>query len=453
MSDCYFMDIISLSRVQFAVTTIYHFLFVPLTIGLSLFVAYFETMSYRKKDASYQKLAQFFGKLFLINFTMGVVTGIVQEFQFGMNWAGYSRFVGDIFGAPLAIEALAAFFLESTFLGLWIFGRDKLPAKVHLACIWIVAIASSLSAYWILVANSFMQEPTGYILRNGRAEMTDFIALITNPHLAVQYPHTIFAGITTAAFFVLGISAYMILSGKNTKIFLKGLKTATVIGLVAVLIVAFFGDLQGKYLVQHQPMKMAAAEALWETQEPAALSIFSIIDESNRKNTFEIALPNMLSFLSYGNFTGKVIGINELQKQFEKELGKGNYIPPVTVLFWSFRIMVGLAGVLIFAALLSLYFLRKDKILNQKWLLKTLLLLIPVPYLCNSFGWIVTEMGRQPWLVYKVLKLENAVSKAVNPGYVLTSLIGFSIIYGSLAAVAIYLVVKTIKSFDKEVSE
>lgn len=445
------MDIISLSRAQFAVTTIYHFLFVPLTIGLSIFVAYFETRHYMKKDQNYKKLATFFGKLFLINFAMGVVTGIVQEFQFGMNWAGYSRFVGDIFGAPLAIEALAAFFLESTFLGLWIFGRDKLPAKAHLASIWLVAFASSLSALWILIANSFMQEPVGYAIRNGRAEMTDFFALITNSHIFVQFPHVITSGLTTAAFFILGISAYMVLTKRHVDAFKKGLKVASIIGLIAVVLVIFFGDLQGKYLVQHQPMKMAAAEALWETQEPASLSLFSVINEKEKKNDFEIAIPGALSFMSYNNFTQKVIGINELQAQLEKKYGPGNYIPPVTVLFWSFRIMVGLGGILLLLSALAVFFLRKDKLANQKWLLRLLLFSIPLPYLCNSFGWILTEMGRQPWIVYRLLKLEDAVSKMVNPGYVLASLIGFAVIYGALAVVAVFLIVKTIKNSDKEV--
>lgn len=435
-------DVLTLARLQFAVTTVYHFLFVPLTLGLSIFVAILETIGYAKKSDQYKKLAIFFGHLFLINFAMGVVTGIVQEFQFGMNWAGYSRFVGDIFGAPLAIEALAAFFLESTFLGVWIFGRNKLSKKVHLLSIWLVAIASNLSAYWILVANSFMQEPTGYALRNGRAEMTDFFAVITNPHVLLQFPHVVLSGLATAAVFMLGISAYKLMKKKDAEMFKKTLKFGAYAALISLVLVAFVGDLQGKYLVKTQPMKMAAAEALWETQEPASLSLFSIIDEQNKKNTFELAVPKMLSFMSYGNFTGKVYGINELQQQMEKEYGPGNYIPPVSVSFWSFRIMVGLGGLLILAALVTIFYIRKDRILKMEKLLKVLLWLIPLPYLCNATGWILAEMGRQPWIVYKVLKTEAAVSKAVSSGMVLTTLIGFTLIYGVLAVVDVYLLAK-----------
>ncbi len=443
-------DLVMLARTQFAVTTIYHFLFVPLTLGLSIFLAIFETLGYLKKDAHYEKLAVFMGKLFLINFAMGVVTGIVQEFQFGMNWAGYSRFVGDIFGAPLAIEALAAFFLESTFLGVWVFGRERLPRKAHILSIWLVAFASSLSAYWILVANSFMQDPVGFAIRNGRAEMTDFFALITNPHVLLQFPHVLFSGLTTAAFFIMGVSAYKLLKKSSTEIFTKALRFGAYAALISVVAVAVFGDLQGKYLVKHQPMKMAAAEALWETQEPADLSLFSVIDEKNRKNTFEISIPKMLSFMSYNNFTGKVYGINDIQEEMEKEFGAGNYIPPVTVTFWSFRIMVGFAMVLILASMVTLWFFWRKKAHSTGWLLKALVLIIPIPYICNAAGWILTEMGRQPWIVYRILKTEEAISKAVSPGMVLTTLVGFTLLYGILAVVDIYLLVKFAKADLKE---
>jgi cytochrome bd ubiquinol oxidase subunit I len=445
------LDLLTLARAQFAVTTIYHFLFVPLTLGLSIFIAVFETLGYIKEDDHYTKLALFMGKLFIINFAMGVVTGIVQEFQFGMNWAEYSRFVGDIFGAPLAIEALAAFFMESTFLGVWIFGRDKLPRKLHIASIWLVAFASNLSAYWILVANSFMQEPVGYVLRNGRAEMNDFIALIINPHVLLQYPHVAFSGLTTAAVFIIGVCAYKLIKKSNVEVFAKGLRFGAYAALISVIAVSLFGDFQGKYLVKHQPMKMAAAEAIWETQEPASLSVFSVIDENSKKNTFEIAIPKMLSFMSYSNFTGKVYGINDLQKEMEREFGPGNYIPPVSLSYWSFRIMAGFAMVLILAALIAIWFLWRKKISEAGWLLKALVVIIPVPYICNAFGWILTEMGRQPWIVYKVLKTDEAVSKSVSPGMVLTSLIGFTLIYGVLAVIDVYLLVKFAKKDVKEV--
>lgn len=445
------MDLIALSRLQFAVTTIYHFLFVPLTLGLSIFVAVFATMAYKGKDERYEKITDFFGKLFLINFAVGVVTGIVQEFQFGMNWAGYSRFVGDIFGAPLAIEALAAFFLESTFLGIWIFGKGKIPKKIHLLSIWLVAIASNLSAYWILVANSFMQEPNGYKLNNGRAEMTDFFALIANNHVFIQFAHVLTAALMTSSIFIVSLSAYMVIKNKNKDVFAKSLKIGIVAGLIFGVSVALVGDIQGKYLVKTQPMKMAAAEALWETQKPAALSLFAIVDEEKQENSFDIAIPKMLSFMSFNNFTGEVKGLKDLQKEFEQELGPGNYIPPVAISFWSFRVMVGLAGVMLFVLFVSLLFFKGQKYLEKKWLLKLLLILLPLPYLCNITGWILTEVGRQPWLVYKVLKLEEGVSKAVSGSMVLTSLIGFTLLYTVLAIVEISLMVRVAKGIDKGV--
>jgi cytochrome d ubiquinol oxidase subunit I len=439
-------EVVILSRLQFAATTLYHFLFVPLTLGLSIFIAFFETMAYRKKEEAYRKLATFFGHLFLINFAMGVVTGIVQEFQFGMNWSGYSRFVGDIFGAPLAIEALATFFLESTFLGIWIFGRDKTPKKVHLLSIWLVALGSNLSAYWILVANSFMQAPSGYVLRNGRAEMTDFFALISNPHVHLQFSHTFTAALTTASFFMAGVCAWKILKKQQADVFMKGLRISAVTGLVAILMTVFIGDLQGKQLVQIQPMKMAAAEALWESQKPAALSLFSIIDEKNGRNTFEIAVPNMLSFLSYGNFTSRVQGIHELQAEFEADFGPGDYIPPVAILFWSFRIMVFLGSFLILAAAVVLWLQRKNRIAGMPFILKCLIAIAPIPLICNLTGWVLAELGRQPWLVYRVLRIEDGITPSLTPGVVMLTVVGFVLLYGVLAVADFYLMLKTVKT-------
>lgn len=445
------MDILALSRIQFAVTTIYHFLFVPLTIGLAIFIAAMETAAFVKKDDRYRRIAQFFGKLFLINFATGVVTGIVQEFQFGMNWSEYSRFVGDVFGAPLAIEALAAFFLESAFLGIWIFGRGKVSPKVHLLSIWLVAFASTLSAYWILVANSFMQEPVGYALRNGRAEMTDFLQLIANGHVLVQFAHVMTSALVTASVFVVGLSAYKLLKKKEMAVFSLSMKIGVAAALLSVVAVIGAGDIQGKYLAKHQPMKMAAAEALWETQKPASLSLFSLIDEKNQRNTFEISIPKLLSFLDYGDFTSEVKGIRELQSMLEEELGPGNYIPPVTLLFWSFRTMVGL-GMLMLLVLGAAFLLqRKGKLPDRPWLLKALVLLLPVPYLCNINGWILTEVGRQPWLVYKVLRTEAGISGSVSYGMVLASLIGFLLIYLVLTGVNLFLMRKVVLQHNGEV--
>jgi cytochrome d ubiquinol oxidase subunit I len=441
-----------LSRLQFAVTSCYHFLFVPLTLGLSVLVAIIETMYVRTGNDTYKKMAKFWGKLFLINFAMGVVTGLVQEFQFGMNWSEYSRFVGDIFGAPLAIEALLAFFIESTFLGIWVFGWDKFSPKVHALFIWLVAIASNLSAFWILVANSFMQEPVGYVLRHGRAEMTSFLALITNPHVLYQFPHTVLGGFVTAAFFVMGVSAYHLLKRKYTDTFLRSFRIAVIFGLISVLGVVGVGHIQGMYLVQTQPMKMAAAEAHWQSENPAGLLLFASINEQGQKNNFEVKIPGMLSFLSYGRFTGEVKGIKELQAAAVKQYGPGNYIPPVTSLFWSFRFMLTAGLWLILVALIGFYFSSKKRLEQKAWFLKLVLWTIPIPYIANISGWYLAEVGRQPWIVYGLQKVQAGVSTAVPVPYMLIALIGFALIYGVLAVVDVYLLIKFIKKGPEEVN-
>ncbi|MEN8097605.1 MAG: cytochrome ubiquinol oxidase subunit I, partial [Chloroflexota bacterium] len=300
------MDSVVLARLQFAITTVYHFFFVPLTLGLSILLAIMETIYVRTGDQRYKDMVKFWGKLFLINFAMGVATGIVQEFQFGMNWSEYSRFVGDIFGAPLAIEALLAFFLESTFLGVWIFGWDKLPKKVHLASIWLVAIGSNLSALWILIANSFMHEPVGYAIdpETGRAVMTDFFALILNKHVWHQFPHVIASGIATAGLFVLSISAYHILKGSNTTWIRRSFRIAAIYGTIGAIAVGLVGHAQGQHMVEAQPMKMAAAEALWESEDPAALSIVSFFSEKDQRDIWSIRIPYLLSIMSYNSIHG-----------------------------------------------------------------------------------------------------------------------------------------------------
>ena len=327
------MDPIILARLQFAITTIYHFFFVPLTLGLSIIVALMETLYVRTGREVFKTMTKFWGKLFVINFAMGVVTGIVQEFQFGMNWADYSRFVGDIFGAPLAIEALMAFFLESVFLGVWIFGWKRLSKGMHAVAIWLVAIGSNISALWILIANAFMQQPVGYTIENGRAVMTDFVALILNPKVWVMFPHTISAGLVTAAFFVMGISAHHLLRKQNVEVFNRSFRIAAIIGAIAVILVALNGHSQTQHLVETQPMKLASAEALWETADPASLSILTIGDLSQTREIFSIRIPNLLSFLSYNQFYGEVEGIYDLQADYEQLYGPGNYIPPVAIVY------------------------------------------------------------------------------------------------------------------------
>ena len=437
------MDALVLARWQFAITTVYHFFFVPLTLGLSILVAIMETIYVKTGDEKYKKMTQFWGKLFLINFALGVVTGIVQEFQFGMNWSEYSRYVGDIFGAPLAIEALLAFFLESTFLGIWIFGWERLSKRLHATAMWMVAIGSNISALWILIANSFMQEPVGYIINNGRAEMTDFFALLFNGHVWVQFPHVFFAGISTAAFFVIGISAYHLLKkNKNVELFKTSFRYGVFYGIIGVVLVTILGHHQAQYMVQVQPMKMAAAEALWESEDPAALSLFTVEDEKNEKNVFEIRIPHMLSFLAYNSLNGEVKGIKYLQEESVKKYGPGNYIPPVTISYWTFRLMVG-AGLLMLLMLAYTFFkVLKNQYDIKAFYLKLMILAIALPIIANTTGWIFTEMARQPWIVVGLLRTEEAISTSVSAGEVLFSLILFTLIYGALMAVDIFLLKK-----------
>jgi len=434
------MDEILLGRWQFAITTVYHFLFVPLTLGLSFLVAIMETMYVRTGNDLYKKMTKFWGKLFLVNFSMGVATGIVQEFQFGMNWAEYSRFMGDIFGAPLAMEALTAFFIESTFLGLWIFGWDRLSKKVHLLCIWLVAFSSNLSAFWILVANSFMQSPVGYSLQNGRAEMVDFFAVITNPYVFGQFPHTVLGGLVTAGVFITAISAYCLLKGKHVPVFQTSIKAGLVCMFVSTVLVMGTGHLQAQYLGKHQPMKMAAMEALWETENPAPFAIVATPDEVKQHNSFEVTVPAALSMLIYDEMKGEVKGIKELQAAAEVKYGPGNYIPPVKQSFWSFRVMVISGLWMAFISALSILLLYKGRLESNPIVLKMLLWSLPMPYIANSTGWILTEGGRQPWIVSGLQKVSQAVSTNLTSTEIWISLIGFTLLYFILAIAAVFLV-------------
>ncbi len=436
------MDILTLARWQFGITTIYHFLFVPLTLGLSVLVAVMQTFYYRTNNDVYKQMALFWGKLFVINFTLGLVTGIVQEFQFGMNWSEYSRFVGDIFGIPLAIEALMAFFLESTFLGLWLFGWNKLPKSIHLLSIWLVAIGANLSSLWILSANAWMQRPVGYVINNGRAELADIVAVFLNERMLVQAQHTILAGFVTGGLFVLGISAWQLLRRHKVDMFSRSAKIALVFTAVTSILVATSGHSNAQVTAKYQPMKMAAMEALWESEAPASFSLFALIDQENRSSRREIRLPFLLSVLAYNNMTEEVKGIKELQAQAEAEFGPGNYIPPVAVTYWSFRIMVGLGLLFILGSFLGLVAWWRNNLENNKFFLRLSVVLLFMPYIANASGWIVTEMGRQPWVVYGLLKTADAVSPNVGAGTVLFSLIGFGLVYGVLAVVDFYLLAK-----------
>ncbi|MCL5996041.1 MAG: cytochrome ubiquinol oxidase subunit I [Chloroflexi bacterium] len=443
------MDALTLARLQFGVTTIYHFFFVPLTIGLSILVALMQTAYVRTGDEKYKRMTKFWGKLLLINFAMGVVTGIVQEFQFGMNWSEYSRFVGDIFGAPLAIEALVAFFIESTFLGLWIFGEDKLPRKIHLLTIWLVAFASNLSAFWILVANSFMQNPVGYhIAASGRAEMTDFFALITNPNVWLQWPHVALGGLTTAGMFVAGVSAYRLLRidrarSEGRELFRASMRFGLAVAAVAVLGTMIFGHMQGQRMADTQPMKLAAAEGLWNSEMPASLSMFQIGNEAERESIVNIRIPSLLSLLTYNNPGGMVLGINQLQQQYEQTYGPGDYVPPaIWLTYWSFRAMVGAGALMFLLGLAGLWLGRKRQVIAPRWFLWLLFAAIALPYLANSTGWMLTEMGRQPWIVNGLMRIERAVSPTVGVTELLITLIGFTVVYGVLAVADVYLLQK-----------
>lgn len=436
------MDVLMLSRLQFGITTVYHFFFVPLTLGLSVMVALMETLYVSSGREVYKQMTKFWGKLFVINFAMGVVTGIVQEFQFGMNWSEYSRFVGDIFGAPLAIEALMAFFLESTFLGIWIFGWDRLSKRVHLTAIWLVAISSNISALWILIANSFMQEPVGYVINNGRAEMVNFFDLIFNPNVWVMFPHTISAGLTTAAFFVMGISAYHLLRKSNPEVFKRSFQVAAILGSFAVVLVILNGHSQTQHMVETQPMKIAAAEGLYKTESPASFSLLTIGNLQGTEEVFSIRLPRMLCLLAYNQLDCKIEGINNLQAQLEQTYGPGNYAPPVPVIYWSFRLMVGAGFLMLALAVYALFLVMGDIVENRKKSLRLFVWAIALPYLANTAGWIMTELGRIPWVVYGLLKIEQGVSIVVSGGAALLSLIGFTLVYAALMVATIYLLSK-----------
>jgi len=428
------MDILALSRIQFALTAMFHFLFVPLTLGLSLLVAFMESRYVATRDETYLRMTRFWGKLFLINFALGVVTGLTLEFQFGMNWAEYSKYVGDIFGVPLAIEATAAFFLESTFLGLWLFGWKRVSPRLHALAIWIVAFATNLSALWILLANGWMQNPVGFVLRNNRAEMVDFMAFLTNGYGWLKFFHTILAGYVVAAFFVMGISAWHLLRKNQSLLFKKSFRIAAVFGLVSSLLVVLIGDFHGAEVGKVQPAKLAAMESLWETQRAVPFYLLLIPDAKNERNALELlGIPKMVSFLAYKDFDAEVKGL----KSFPKEER-----PPVLETYLGFRLMVGLGGLFILLSALAAFLSWRDLLERYPLFLKVLVWAIPLPYLAGELGWIVAEVGRQPWIVYGVLKTSAAVSKSVSPEQVALSLGVFTLLYSFLGGINVYLLAK-----------
>ena len=442
------MSTLDISRWQFGIITVYHFLFVPITIGLSALVAGFQTGWLRTGNENLLRLTKFFGKLFLINFAIGVVTGIVQEFQFGMNWSDYSRFVGDVFGAPLAIEGLLAFFLESTFLGLWIFGWDRLPRLLHLGCIWMVHIGTLLSAYFILAANSWMQHPVGYAINpdTNRAELTDFWAVMFNSTQLVTFPHTIAACYLTGGAFVLGIGLWQMLRARTPAADRAMYRTAVRVGawvtLVAGAAVAITGDIQGKIMTEQQPMKMAAAEALYNTRDSAGFSLFTIGSLNGEDEIWSLRVPKLLSFLATGTFDGRVDGINQIQALYIERYGPGSYLPVVPATYWSFRLMIGFGVLAMAVALLALWMTRGGRQPRSRLLVAAAAAVPALPVLANSFGWIFTEMGRQPWVVFGVMKTADGVSPGLSPGSAWISLIALTLVYAVLAVVEFSLLAK-----------
>ena len=468
------MDAVDLARWQFGITTVYHFFFVPITIGLSLLVAIMQTQWMRTRNPQWLRLTKFFGKLFTINFALGLVTGIVQEFQFGMNWSDYSRFVGDIFGAPLAIEALLAFFLESTFLGLWLFGWGRIPEKLHLACIWLVHIGTGLSAYFILAANSFMQNPVGYTVNpeSGRAELTDFLAVLTNKVQLVTFPHVMTAALMTGGAFVLAFAIWHLWRDGTPRgdkpMYRKAAKLGAWTLVIAGLGVMVSGDIQGKIMTEVQPMKMAAAEALYEDSpagEGAPFSIITVGTLDGREELWALEVPKLLSYLATGTFDGPVEGINHIQERYEltyagSELtAMEDYRPIIPVTYWSFRIMMGLGFVGIAIGAAALWVLRRGaadeetRMEGKKWWAWAGAAVLFMPLFANSFGWIFTEMGRQPWLVMGLMTTQTGVSPSVSAASVATSMVVYTLLYGVLAVAMVGLTLRYGRAGAEQVPE
>ena len=441
------MSSLDLARWQFAITTVYHFIFVPITIGMGFLVAGLQTAWYRTGNTKYLKATKFFGKLFLINFAMGVVTGIVQEFQFGMNWSSYSRFVGDIFGAPLAMEGLLAFFLESTFLGMWIFGWDRLPKKIHLASIWAAAMGTVFSAYFILAANAWMQHPVGYTVNEarGRAELTDIFAVLFQNTAVSSFAHTISFAFFTAGSFLVGVSAWLLVKNREKAMATSTLKLGLVTVMITFVMIAVTGDWTARIMTEQQPMKMAAAEALYETKANAPFSLLTIGTLDQSRPVFQIDIPGVLSFMSTGDVNGVVEGINDLQAKYEQQYGPGDYTPNIPLAYWGFRLMIGFGALATLFALITLWRLRKNELPKGRWFLPAMISMPFLPILANSFGWIFTETARQPWAVFGLFKTADGVSPTVGAASVAFTMIVFTLLYGVLAIIEFKLMIRAIQ--------
>ncbi|MFC7342445.1 cytochrome ubiquinol oxidase subunit I [Saccharopolyspora griseoalba] len=476
------MDLLDIARWQFGITTVYHFLMVPLTIGLAILVAGMQTAWYRTGNRRYLKMTKFWGKLMLINFAMGVVTGIVQEFQFGMAWSEYSRFVGDVFGAPLAMEGLLAFFVESTFLGLWIFGWDRLSKGVHLACAWAFSLATVLSAYFILAANSWMQHPVGIRMVEGKPELISIWAVLTNSTVLAAFPHTVFGCFAVAGGFLIGIAAWQIarqrkraassgepIDEEDRRTWHGSMRLGAWVAVVAFAGLAISGDIQGKLMFDQQPMKMASAEALCHSEEPASFSVFAVGDVSRPdcEGVKSLTVPYILSYLAEGDFTSKVDGVQELIPEYQAKYGTHypddprlgqyagqpiDYQPLLPVTYWGFRFMIGFGGLAALGGVAVLWLTRKQRFPEGKFWAPLALLGIGAPFAGNIAGWVFTEMGRQPFVVAPnpnpsgvdgvYMYTASAVSSGVAPGEMLTSVISLTALYGVLLVVEVFLMIR-----------
>jgi cytochrome d ubiquinol oxidase subunit I len=433
----------TLARWQFAFTTVNHFLFVPVTIGLAVLTAMLQTAWYRRKTPEYLRLTRFFGTLLVINVAIGVVTGLVQEFQFGMNWSAYSRLVGNIFGAPLAMEGLAAFFLESTFLGLWLFGWDKLSRRVHLLTIWLVALGSVLSAAFIMAANSWMQHPVGYAMVNGKPQLNNVWALFTNPVFVWGYTKVVLAAIVTGACVMLAVSAWQLRRGASRDVFAASARLSLFVLVPAILLTMLVGDELGVIEAEYQPMKIAAAEAQWTTCQPCSFSLFQIGGGNNDQTPTEIiAIPHLLSLLATNHWNGKVVGLNPLQQQYSKQYGPGYYVPNVFIQYWGMRVMAYLALIVTLVGLWGILLARRKKLATSRLFLWCATWMVVLPFLINTAGWLLTESGRQPWIVQGIMLTKNGLSTSVSTTYLWISVIVFVLLYGTLGTIDLILMLR-----------
>jgi len=433
----------TLARWQFAFTTVNHFFFVPVTIGLAFLTAMLQSSWYRRRAPEYLRLTRFFGTLLVINVAIGVVTGLVQEFQFGMNWSAYSRLVGNVFGAPLAMEGLAAFFLESTFLGLWLFGWDKLSRRVHLATIWLVFLGTILSAAFIMAANSWMQHPVGYVMVNGKPQLNDIWALFTNPVFVWGYAKVIFAAITTGAAVMLAVSAWQLRHGGDRDVFTIPARLSLAVLVPAILLAMLVGDELGVIEARYQPMKIAAAEAQWTTCQPCSFSLFQIGGGSNDQTPTEIiAIPHLLSLLATNHWNGQVVGLSPLNTQYNKQYGPGYYVPNVFIQYWSMRVMAYGGVIVMLVGLWGLLLARRKKLGTSRRFLWCATWLVVLPFVINTAGWLLTESGRQPWIVQGILLTKNGVSPSVSTTWLAISLVFFVLLYGTLGTIDLILMLR-----------